>query len=162
MFQLDQIPGGVLHLCSPLPWWIKVLHLQQLMLLVVVSSGPGTLFLWYLILLYGLKLVSIRVLAMLRRIHPWLPGSGCVCLGSIGYDGKKLLSLAGMLGNLLWGAVAPLLYCGFISVAPEWSLVCCSVMDDEEGIAIIHLLGPDTLQLWYPYFYLLWLFACQM
>ena len=51
----------------------------------------------------------------------------------------KLLSLAGMLGDMLWGAVAPLVYCGCISVVPECLLVCCSGMDDEEGIAIIHL-----------------------
>ena len=75
-----------------------------------------------------------------------MPGAGCVWLGSRGSDGKKLLSLAGMLGDMLWGAVAPLVYCGCISVAPEFSLVCCSELDDEEGIAIINLLGPDSLQ----------------
>ena len=48
-----------------------------------------------------------------------------------------------MLGDMLWGDVAPLVYCGCINVAPECSLVCCSGLDDEEGIAIIHLLGPD-------------------
>ena len=42
-----------------------------------------------------------------------------------------------MLGDMLWGAVVPLVYCGYISVAPECSLVCCSGLDDEEGIAII-------------------------
>ena len=52
-----------------------------------------------------------------------------------------------MLGDMLWGAVAPLVYCGSISVAPEYSLVCCSGMDDEEGIDIIHLFDPDSLQL---------------
>ena len=62
------------------------------------------------------------------------------------FDGKKCLGLAGMLGNMLWGAVLTLVYCGFISVAPEYSLVCCSVLDDEEGIAIIHFLDPDILQ----------------
>ena len=61
-------------------------------------------------------------------------------------NGKKLLSLVGMLGNMLWVSVAPLVYCGCISVAPEFSLVCRSGMDDEEGIAIIHLFGPDSLQ----------------
>ena len=67
-------------------------------------------------------------------------------MGSRVSDGKKLLSLAGMLGDMLWGAVAPLLYCGCISVAPECSPVCCSGMDDEEGIAIIHFLDHDILQ----------------
>ena len=65
---------------------------------------------------------------------------------SRGSDGKKLISIAGMLGDMLWGAVAPLVYCGCISVAPECSLVCCYGLDDEEGIAIIHFLGPDSLQ----------------
>ena len=60
---------------------------------------------------------------------------------------KKWLSIAGILGDMLWGSVEPLVYCGFISVTPEYSLVCCSEMDDEEGIAIIHLLGPNILQL---------------
>ena len=55
-------------------------------------------------------------------------------MGSRVFDGNKLLSLDGMLGDMLWGAVAPLVYCGFISGAPECSLVCCSVLDDEEGI----------------------------
>ena len=45
----------------------------------------------------------------------------------------------------LWGFVAPLVYCGCISVAPECLIVCCSGLDDEEGIAIIHLLGPDSI-----------------
>ena len=58
-------------------------------------------------------------------------GPGCVWLGSRGSDGKKLLSLAGMLGDILWGAVAPLVYCGCISVAPECSIVFCSGLDDE-------------------------------
>ena len=40
-FQLDQISGGVLYLFSPLPWWIKVLHLPLLLPLVVVSDGTG-------------------------------------------------------------------------------------------------------------------------
>ena len=47
---------------------------------------------------------------------------------------------------MLWGAVAPLVYCGCISVAPEFSLVCCYGLDDEEVIAIIHLVDPDILQ----------------
>ena len=51
-----------------------------------------------------------------------------------------------MLGDMLWGAVAPLVYCDCISVDPEYSLVYCSGMDDEEGIAIIHLLDPNILQ----------------
>ena len=67
-------------------------------------------------------------------------------MGSRGSDGKNLLSLAGILGDMIWGAVAPLVYCGCISVAPEYSLVCSSGLDDEEGIAIIHFLGPDSLQ----------------
>ena len=67
-------------------------------------------------------------------------------MGSRGSDGKKLLSLAGMLDDMLWGAVAPLVYCGCISVDLECLLVCCSGLDDEEGIAIIHLLGLDSLQ----------------
>ena len=65
---------------------------------------------------------------------------------SRGSDGKKLLSLTGMLGDIIWDVVASFVYCGCISVAPECSLVCCSGMYDEEGIAIIHLLGPDSLQ----------------
>ena len=83
---------------------------------------------------------------MLRRIHPLFPGSGCVCLGRRRSDGKELLSLAGMLGHMLWGAVSPLFYCGCISVAPEYLLVFCYGMDDEEGIAIIHFLDPGSLQ----------------
>ena len=67
-------------------------------------------------------------------------------MGCIGYDGKSLLSLAGMLGDMLWGVVAPLVYCGFISVATEFSLVCCSGMDDEEGIDIINFLVTGILQ----------------
>ena len=59
-------------------------------------------------------------------------------MGSRGSDGKKLLSLSGMLGDMLWVAVAPLVYCGCISMAPECLLVSCSGLDDEEGIAIIH------------------------
>ena len=61
-------------------------------------------------------------------------------------DGKKMLSLAGMLGDMLWGAVEPLVYCGCISVALECLLVYCSGLDDEEVISIIHLLGPNSLQ----------------
>ena len=41
--QLGQISGGLLHLCSTLPWWLKVSHFQQLLLLVVVYDGPGAL-----------------------------------------------------------------------------------------------------------------------
>ena len=51
-----------------------------------------------------------------------------------------------MLVSMLWGDVVLLVYCGRISVAPECSLVCCSRKDDEEVIAKIHLLGPDSLQ----------------
>ena len=58
----------------------------------------------------------------------------------------KITSLAGMLGDILWGAVAPLVYCGYISVAPDCSLVCCSGMDSEEVIAIIHFLSLNILQ----------------
>ena len=60
--------------------------------------------------------------------------------------GKELLSLAVMLGDMLWGAVVAVVYCGCMSVAPEFSLVCCFRLNDEEGISIIHLLGPDSLQ----------------
>ena len=45
LFQLHQIVGGVLYLCSPLAWWIKVLHLPLLLPLVVVSTGLGSLLL---------------------------------------------------------------------------------------------------------------------
>ena len=83
---------------------------------------------------------------MLRRIHPLFPRSGCVWLVIIGYDGKKLLIIAGVLYDMLWGAGAPLVYCGFISVAPEYSLVCCFGMDDEEVISVIYFLDPDSLQ----------------
>ena len=69
-----------------------------------------------------------------------------IWLGIIGSDGKKWLGLAAMLDDILWVAVVPLVYCGCISVAPEYSLVCCSGLDDEEGISIIHLLGPNILQ----------------
>ena len=31
-------------MCSPLTWWLKVLHLPMLLPLVVVSAGPGALF----------------------------------------------------------------------------------------------------------------------
>ena len=51
-----------------------------------------------------------------------------------------------MLDDMLWGAAVPLVYCDCISVAPECSLVYCYGLDDEEGIAIIHLLGPNNLQ----------------
>ena len=57
-----------------------------------------------------------------------------------------MIILDGILGDLLWGAVVPLVYCGCISLAPECSLVCCSGLDCEEGIDIIHLLGPDSFQ----------------
>ena len=67
-------------------------------------------------------------------------------MGSRGSDGKKLLSIAGMLGDMLWGAVDPLVYYGCISIAPDCLLVCCSGLDDEEEISIIHLLVPDSLQ----------------
>ena len=67
-------------------------------------------------------------------------------MGSRGSDGKKLLSISGVLGGMLWSDVAPLVYCGSISVAPEFSLVCCSGLDDEEGISIIYLLCSDSLQ----------------
>ena len=65
---------------------------------------------------------------------------------SRGYDGKNIISLAGMLIDVLWSAVVPLVYCGCSSVATECLLVCCSRLDDEEEIAKIHLLGPDSLQ----------------
>ena len=58
---------------------------------------------WSLILVDTLKLTSLRVQSMLRRIHPLLTGAGCVWLGIRGSDGKKLLSLAGMSGDMLWG-----------------------------------------------------------
>ena len=67
-------------------------------------------------------------------------------MGSKGSDGKIFLSLAGMLGDMLWVAVAPLVYCGCISVALECLIACCYGLDDEKVIAIIHFLGPDSLQ----------------
>ena len=66
-----------------------------------------------------------------------------------------------MLGGMLWGAVAPLVWCGCMCSVPAWSLVCCSRMYDEEGTVIIYFLGPDSLQWFHPCFYLLWLCACQ-
>ena len=60
--QLDQIAGGVPHLCSPLPWWIKVLHFQLLLPLVIIYAGTGALLLWYLILGDILKLASVHPL----------------------------------------------------------------------------------------------------
>ena len=42
-FHLGLIAVGLLHLCSPLTWWIKVLHFQPLLKLVVVSNGTGSL-----------------------------------------------------------------------------------------------------------------------
>ena len=63
-----------------------------------------------------------------------------------GSDGLKNLNLAGMLGDMLWGAVALLFCCGCINVAPECLLVCCSGIYDEEEIDIINLLDPDSLQ----------------
>ena len=81
-----------------------------------------------------------------NQTHPAPGNQGCVWLGSRGSDGTKFLSLAGMLGDMLWGAVVPLVYCGCMSVDPECSLVCCFGLNDEEGIAIIHLLGPNLLQ----------------
>ena len=38
-------------------------------------------------------------------------------LVSRGSDGKKLLSFSAVLGDMIWGAMAPLVYCGCISVA---------------------------------------------
>ena len=67
-------------------------------------------------------------------------------MGSRGSDGKKLLNIDGMLVDMLWGDVVPLVYCSCISVALEYLLVCCSGMDDEEVIDIIRLLDPDSLQ----------------
>ena len=64
-------------------------------------------------------------------------------------------SIAEMLDDMLWGAVAPFFYCGCISGTPEFLLVCCSGMDNEKGIYIIHLLVPGSLQVLYPCFYLL-------
>ena len=57
-FQLDQIAGGVLHLCSPLPWWINVLHLPLLLPLVVVSAYLGDILMRSLIMVDTLKLAS--------------------------------------------------------------------------------------------------------
>ena len=51
-----------------------------------------------------------------------------------------------MLEDMLWGDVVTLVYCGCISVATECLLVCCSGLDVEDRIAIIHLLGPNSLQ----------------
>ena len=51
-----------------------------------------------------------------------------------------------MLGDMLWGAVVPLVYCGCISMDPNVLLVFCSGMDDEEGIKMINLLGTNSLQ----------------
>ena len=128
---------------------------------VVVSSDTGSVFLWFLTLGDTLKLSSLWVLSMLRRVHSWFPGEGCVWLGSRLSDSKKLISLAGMLSDMLWCAVVPLVYCGCISVDPQYSLVCYPGLDNEEGIAIIHLLGPDSFQWLYPCFYLLLLCSCQ-
>ena len=63
---------------------------------------------------------------------------------SRGYDSKKLLRLAGILGDMLWVSMVTLVYCGCISVAPECSLVCCYGLDDEEAIAIIHCWVPTA------------------
>ena len=57
-------------------------------------------------------------------------------------DGRKFRIIAGMLGDMLLGAVVPLVYCDYISVAPLYSLVCFSWLDDEEGISIIHFWIP--------------------
>ena len=43
----------------------------------------------------------------------------------------KKLSLAGMLGDILWGVVSPLVSCGCIRVVPACLIVWCSGMDDE-------------------------------
>ena len=59
MFQVDQIAGVVIHLCSPLPWWIKLLHLTLLLSLIVVSAGPGAILMLYLILGDTLKLAHL-------------------------------------------------------------------------------------------------------
>ena len=67
-------------------------------------------------------------------------------MGSRVSDGKKLIILAGMLGYMIWGDVESLVYCFFKIVDPECFLVFCSRLDDEEVIAIIHLLGPDSLK----------------
>ena len=47
-----------------------------------------------------------------------------------------------MLGNMLWGTLEPLICYGCTRVAPEYSLVCCSGLDYEEGIIIIHFWAP--------------------
>ena len=57
-----------------------------------------------------------------------------------------MLIIPGMLGDIFWGAVAPLVYCGCMSLDPECFLVCCYSLDDEEVISIIYLLGTDSLQ----------------
>ena len=74
-----------------------------------------------------------------------MSGVGGVWFGRVGYDGKTLLSIAGMLGDVLWGDMAPLVLFGYMCSVTACSLVCCSALNDEEGSAIIHLLGTDSL-----------------
>ena len=44
----------------------------------------------------------------------------------------KIAKSSGILGGMLLDEMMPFVYFGCISVAPEYSLVCCSGMDDEE------------------------------
>ena len=88
-FQLGKRSGRVLHLCSPLPWWINVSRLKMLLPRGVDFAGPGALWPWAMILGDNLKWVSLWVLAMLQSIHRWLPGAGWILLGSRVSDGKN-------------------------------------------------------------------------
>ena len=95
------------------------------------------------------------------------PLCGILLSGNLG---SVLCILSWILGHLcvvVVGIKWALGFCGSIGIM--WLHKCGSRMftffgsgmDDEEGIAIITLLGPDSLQWWYPCFYLLWIFACK-
>ena len=111
------------------------------------------------------KWVLLWVLVMLRRFHTWFPGAGQVFLGIIGSDDKKYLSLAEMLVNMHWGASGAI---GLMCCHQCFIVICSRILDclllwSGWWRGKIHntLLGPDSLQWFYPCFYLLWICACQ-
>ena len=140
MFQLDQISGGVLHLCYPLPWWIKVLHLPLLMPMVVVSAGTGALLLWYLIMGDTLKLASLWVLDFLFvagvLVFVW-NCSACSCLESTKmvscawvrlWDNMRLMLVSFTIASL-YSIAAHASACSASSVL-TWASVSCVWFSD--------------------------------
>ena len=82
-----------------------------------------------------------------------MPGAGYVWFGRRGSDGKTFLSLARMLGDMICGAVTPLVYFGCISVAPEYLLVLlwsrsnvAMISDSMRYFEIILSLSPGHVE----------------